>query len=301
MFRRNRLVRTTGWWLLFLGSPLFAETLPSRPGSEPTPGKSTRGSADEAEPKPGGEPYAVRHLGKDADGWSIAETRNFRIVHNQSRAWVEKAARAAEQARTAGQNKWFTETSADWEPRCDLYLHPSGALFRRSTGLPEVVPGVATTSCDNGRVLSRRIDVRCDAADCIEAVLPHEVMHTVLASSFTKRPLPPWANEAIAVLSEPRTKVRLHLNNLAGYQAQDRLFSVRELVGLEDYPEARRMGPFYAQSVSLVEFLLREKDPQTVTRFLHDGLRDGYETALKRYYGWDFKELDGRWRKYAFR
>jgi hypothetical protein len=61
------------------------------------------------------------------------------------------------------------------------------------------------------------------------------------------------------------------------------------------------MGPFYAQSVSLVDFLTHEKDPQTTMRFLHDGLRDGYESALQRHYGWDFKELDSRWRRYAFR
>jgi hypothetical protein len=303
MTRRNCIAWAICCWILVPGHPVFGEALPTRTVPEPAPGKSENGNADDAGhgPKEKADTWVVRHSGPGADGLSVTETRNFRLLHNQSRALAEKAARAAELARTAGQDKWLTEPGPTWEPRCDLYLHATGADFHRLTGLPEITPGVSTTRCDNGRVLSRRIDVRCDAADFIEAVLPHEVTHTVLAGCFTKRRLPPWANEALAVLSEPRSKVQLHLGNLPRYREEEKLFSVRQLVQLEDYPESRRMGPFYAQSVSLVDFLTHEKDPQTTMRFLHDGLRDGYESALQRHYGWDFKELDSRWRRYAFR
>jgi hypothetical protein len=265
-------------------------------GSSPAPasGKSASGDAE----KEGA--VVVRHLGKDADGWSVAETGNFRILHKGSQASAEKAALAAEQARTAG-DKWLTQAGPAWEPRCDLYLHANGADFHRITGLPDRAPGVSTTRCESGRVVNRRIDLRGDAEDCIEAVLPHEVTHVVLAGFFAERRLAPWANEALAVLAEPRAKVHLHLRNLPRYDREDQLFSVRQLVQLEDYPEPRRMGPFYAQSVSLVEFLMHEKGPQTVARFLRDGLRDGYESALKRHYGWEIQELERRWRDYAFR
>jgi hypothetical protein len=37
-----------------------------------------------------------------------------------------------------------------------------------------------------------------------------------------------------------------------------------------------------------------------VTQFLGDAQRDGYEKSLQRHYGWDFKELESRWRKHAF-
>ena len=87
---------------------------------------------------------------------------------------------------------------------------------------------------------------------------------------------------------------------LPQYQQQGQLFSVRHLVHLVEYPDPRFLGPFYAQSVSLVELLAKAKGPHTLTQFLRDGLRDGYEPALQRHYGWDFKELERRWRLHVF-
>jgi hypothetical protein len=70
---------------------------------------------------------------------------------------------------------------------------------------------------------------------------------------------------------------------------------VRELMTLPDYPEGRKMSVFYAQSVVLVDYLARQKGPQTFTRFVREGLREGYEFALRRHYDFrDFAELERR-------
>lgn len=56
------------------------------------------------------------------------------------------------------------------------------------------------------------------------------------------------------------------------------------------------------QSVSLVEFLSAEKGPESFTRFIRDGLKTGYEAALKRHYGYqDFNELEQHWQRFAFK
>ena len=270
-------------------------------GQEPTSGKKSGNPELVRPPKEEEAPLILRYVAADANGWSMAETRNFRIWHYHSRKVVEKAARSAEDARTAALTRWFTEAGDDWRPRCDLYLYSAPADFSRFSGVPETVPGVATTRCDNGRVVSRRIDLCIAAEYCFEAVLPHEVTHSVLAGSFPDNPLSIWANEGIAVLSEPRSRIDLHLRKLPEYREQDQLYTVRQLFHLGEYPEPRSLGPFYAQSVSLVEFLVKEKDAQTVTEFLRDGLSDGYEKSLQKHYGWTFKELESRWRQHAFR
>lgn len=299
MAGRNCLVWVTFFLILALCQAAYGEPLPARSAPEPLLNKSARIDANAAGRARTEKvlALAIRHLGQ-ADGWHVTETSNFRVLHNQSPSLAEKVARAAEQARTAAYDKWFSEATEDWQPRCELYLHANALDFHRTTGLPDAMPGVSTIHWDSGRAL-RRIDLRCDAKQWIEAVLPHEVTHAVLAGSFPEQRLAPWADEGIAVLAEPRSKVQLHLRNFSRYDAEDRLFTARQLIHLKAYPEPCWLGPFYAQSVSLVEFLASAKDPQTVIRFLHDGLRDGYETALQRHYGWDFNELDRRWRGYA--
>ena len=69
---------------------------------------------------------------------------------------------------------------------------------------------------------------------------------------------------------------------------------------LSDYPEPRYISAFYAQSVSLVEYLSSLQGPQVFARFLRDGLRDGYEAALKKHYNVKtFDELQMRWSQEA--
>jgi hypothetical protein len=73
------------------------------------------------------------------------------------------------------------------------------------------------------------------------------------------------------------------------------------MMDMQDYPEARRIDAFYCESVSLVEFLLKEKDAATLAKFLRDGQRLGYEAAAKRCYGFaDFNDMQKRWEMFAF-
>jgi hypothetical protein len=251
--------------------------------------------------EPGAVPERnVRHLDRACDGWSVAESPNFRVFHRQTPELAEKAAKAAERTRTAVQRKWFGETGEDWATRCDVYLYETGREFSRATGAPPGVPGRTLTNANGDRVLSRRIDLCCSDTNLLAAVLPHETTHAVMAGRFGVQPVPAWANEGMAMLDEPQDKISAQLRKLPRYRREGELIRADKLLQLKDYPERRVLGAFYAQSVSLADFLTREKGPQTFPRFVRDGLRDGYDEALRRYYGWGLEELDGRWRKYAF-
>ena len=70
---------------------------------------------------------------------------------------------------------------------------------------------------------------------------------------------------------------------------------------MDQYPNPQRIGAFYAESVSLVEFLSKQKGPQTFAQFMREGLQGGYEPALQRYYDiHGFDDLQQRWQRYAF-
>src|SRR6202011_5991684 len=134
--------------------------------------------------------------------------------------------------------------------------------------------------------------LHCDEPkNMLGAVLPHEATHVVLAGQFGEQPIPRWADEGIAVLTEPREKIDRHLRNLARCRQETGLFSARQLMQMADYPEPRYITVFYAQSVSLVEFLAtRQQGPETLTKFLRAAQKDGYEAALKQHYG--YKSFD---------
>jgi hypothetical protein len=247
------------------------------------------------------EPVAVRDMGRTPQGWAVAETANFRIYHNLSAEWVEQAARVAERTRSEMHRRWFGGSAEPWNPKCELYLHATNQDYSRITGVPAGSPGHSSFQLDGGRVTGRRIDLHCDEPAMLDAVLPHEATHVVLAGNFGDQPVPRWADEGIAVLTEPREKIDRHLRNLPKHRQDHQLFSLRQLVQMNDYPDPRYIGSFYAQSVSLVEFLSKEKGPEVFTQFVRDGLRSGYDAALQKHYGYrSFDELEQHWRTYAF-
>jgi hypothetical protein len=246
-------------------------------------------------------PVAVRHTPRQADGWAVAETANFRVFHNQPREVAERVAQVAERTRAAMQRKWFGDAGEDWNPRCDLYLHATAQDYSQATGVPANTPGHSTIRAEAGRVVGRRMDLHCDFPNLVATVLPHETTHVVIAGRFGECPVPRWADEGMAVLTEPREQIDRHLRKLPEHRQNRELFNLRQLMQMNDYPDPHYIGSFYAESVSLVDFLARQKGPQTFTTFLREGLRGGYEPALRRYYGFtDFNDLEQHWVQAAF-
>ena len=89
--------------------------------------------------------------------------------------------------------------------------------------------------------------------------------------------------------------------NLAKLVQERGAFGLKELMEMQDYPQPARIQAFYAQSVSVVQFLTKQKDPQVFTQFMRDGLRYGYESALQKHYGYQgFADLEQRWLQATF-
>jgi hypothetical protein len=196
--------------------------------------------------------------------------------------------------------KWFGEDT-DWKLRCDLYLHPTAADYSRATGKPAGWTAHSTINLEAGRVVLRRIDLRADDAELLTASLPHETTHAVLAGHFGKYHVPRWADEGMALLSEPGTKLDAYQRKLAEAKQTGLLMRVRDLMTLDEYPDANRALAFYVQSVSITEYLVKQPGgPQAFTRFVNEALRTSYEAALQKAYGMDMATLDQRWRAATF-
>jgi hypothetical protein len=242
----------------------------------------------------------IRHIAAQGQGWAVVETAHFRVLHNQPKDVAEKAARVAEATRQAMSRKWFGDDGDAWSPRCDIYLYATADEYSRETKVTTRSPGHSDMTLDGGRVIARRINLHVDHPETFNSVLPHEATHVVLAGRFDGKQVPRWADEGIAVLTEPPNRVDRYLRNLSRHDQDHLLFGVGQLMRLNEYPDARQVDPFYTQSVSLVDFLSKEKGPQEFTAFLRDGLRDGYEPALRKHYKIEsFADLERRWRAFA--
>jgi hypothetical protein len=241
-------------------------------------------------------PTVVKHLPRGDHGWLVAETSHFRVFHNQTERFAEQVAQTAERTRVQMAGKWFGKASDEWQPKCDIYLHATSEDYSKFTGQNASSPGYSRIDLDpgavEGRVTVRQIHLRCDNPSLMEAVLPHETTHIVLAGQFGNKHVPRWVDEGVAVLTEPNEKVDQHRKNLVRSLQSRELIPLRELMQLDQYPKAQQISTFYAQSVALVEYLTKQKGPQVFTQFVRDALCSGYEAALKKHYGLqDFNDL----------
>jgi hypothetical protein len=231
--------------------------------------------------------------------WHIHETSNFRIYHCDP-ALAERAAAVAEAARTAQAKRWGSPaTRTPWSPRCELYLYPTARSYAAATGQPEMSPGVSTMSNNGVRVLSRRMNLRVDNPLLLTTTLPHEVTHIVLADLFVVQTIPRWADEGIAVLAEPAAERHHRQADLKEPLDSGHVFKVGQLMKM-DYPDPKDWRLFYAQSVSLTQFLVEQGPPERFIQFVHDSQRKGEEAALRDVYRIDgLAALQERWLDYA--
>jgi tetratricopeptide (TPR) repeat protein len=258
------------------------------------------GAGNNAPETPSDRTYTIQHHDSAGQGWHCAETTHFRIYHKQARDYAEKVALVAERTRYEMYRKWFGDGGPDWNPKCDLYLHPTAQDYARDGAASPNSPGHSKIDHDRttGRVAFRRMDMRCDNPTMLEAVLPHETTHVVLAGQFGPVFVPRWCDEGIAVLTEPPHEIDKHRRNLARCQRDGLLFTVKDLMTMKDYPHPRQIGAFYAQSVVLCDYLTKLRGPQTLTAFIRDAMREGYEASLRRHYGWDFATLEAQWNQH---
>ena len=253
-------------------------------------------SADLAPARPA---PAIRH-GQASGGWQVSSSTHFRVHHHNAEL-AEQVLTIAERTREAAASKWLGRPLPAWPMVCDIYVHPSASAYSQATGAPSDSPGhssIGAERTDATRIHSLRVDVRADHAHMLSAVLPHEVTHVVLAGQAGPQPLPRWADEGMAVLSETYERIGRHLTPLSQFYSEGRAFSAIELLTLNDYPEPGRMGSFYGQSACLVQYLSELRGPAEVIEFLKSQARVGPEEALQQHYGLTASELDQRLRRF---
>jgi hypothetical protein len=223
-----------------------------------------------------------------APRWHVTETPNFRIYSYASRPPDPHVAAYCEDFRAQLSRAWLgDDQDRQWSPKCTIVMHATQASYRSVVGsLADCTVAACTIEAIGEHTASRRIDV-CTCCDNWLVYLPHELTHVLLDGRLTAGGLARWADEGMSLVADPPSKRAAHERDLGQALAEGRQFRMIELLTLADYPARDRLGVFYGQSQSVVEFLVRRGGRHKFVEFVKSAAQDGYDSALRSSYGID--------------
>ncbi len=223
--------------------------------------------------------------------WQWAETANFQVCALATADEVQHLALSCEKLRVGLCDKWLGKSSdrkteaSRWTPRCFVLVHPTAESYLREVGPGQQTAGSSLVEFDQGKLITRRVDLRADHPEGYQDALAHELTHVVVADRFIEFPLPRWADEGIAVLADSTAKQTAHFADLNTARRAGESFRLAELLTLQDYPGANRQAAFYGQSTSVARFLVDRGSADQFLRFVETACRRGYDVALNDSYG----------------
>jgi hypothetical protein len=185
-------------------------------------------------------------------------------------------------------------------PRCAIVLHKSRASYAAAVGAGAAqTSGRSLVQSRGRRVVSRRIDLLVDEHNRAPA-LAHELTHILLAGHFGAQRIPRWADEGLALLFDADEKQQRHDRDLSCALNADAAIRLVELLALERVSSFEQMGVFYAQSLSLVRFLVERESPAQFVSFIERSGEVGYERALRELYAIEgVAQLERLWLQHA--
>jgi hypothetical protein len=243
------------------------------------------------------EPAKIAVTVRSQAGRYVAESANFCCRATREAASRELAI-VCEHWRQRLCQTWGEQMAARvWSPRCEIVVHANLAEYRAALGRPgDTSVGSTRMQFDGDRVVLRRIDLRCDAADWCHAALPHELTHVVLGDRFHQRPLAPWADEGIAMLSETPHKRQQRMTDLRHAFQHRSTYSIRDLLAVRQLPPAALRDAYYGQSLALTSWMIERTTPQRFTQFLQACEKTSVDAALRQEMGLDgIAELEREW------
>lgn len=194
-------------------------------------------------------------------------------------------ARHAEALRSSLSREWLGEKLPDWQERCQVRVDPQY----------ERLVGDTTYKFVHGRATRWQMVLRGPLERMVETLLPHEVLHTILASHF-RGSVPRWADEGAALSVEAEAD-RRRLWALAGRQIVDGPRQpLHVLFDTEHYPSEREtLRRFYVHGALVTEFLLLAGKPRFLD-FVRTGVREGWDRSAAENYGFDdLTGLEAAW------
>jgi len=215
---------------------------------------------------------------------------NFRVVNLPPEQGTDYE-RAAEDAYARLSRWWFGTRHPDlWRPTTgpgkDVAPVPITVHLQAGGG------GRTTFRIDRGHVFGWKMAVAGSPRKIIDDVIPHEVGHVVLYARF-RRPLGRCLDEGAAAVGESQHEHAASRERVAAALRDNAALPFSRVLDEHRYPPPATTPLFYAQSHSLVEFLLQRQGRETFVSFLDDPRAPS--AKLRDFYGWEPEQLQAEW------
>lgn len=228
------------------------------------------------------------------------KSENF-VVYAADRRLAQQASALAEKYRRELSIDWLGYEIGPWQQHCPIEVkigpHAGGETSFAFVQGPS----------GKGVPVSWQMKIYGPPDRLLDAVLPHEVTHTIFATHFGK-PLPRWADEGACTTveheSERAKNHRMLIEFLTGTPSRGIPFN--RMFTMKQYPHD--ILPLYAQGYSVAKYLINQKGRQHFVKFLEHGMsreQSGYDTstwdeATQTYYGFDdLSDLQVSWMKWV--
>ena len=232
--------------------------------------------------------------------WTTLATEHFQIFH-QNDALANRVGESLEQFwQRILKELAPPDFNGTWPKRCEVYIYPSKKEYAAKTGTKSWAEGVTHIRFQQGRLQQQTIHIYQGAPLLLVSILPHELTHAMTPWFMNyQRDVPLWLGEGIAMLSEPAFHQNHRLRLITAQSRSNRLLPLATLVKLAAYPQDKDQAElFYAQSYSLVDFLVQTYGIDKLWRFGHQFSTTSVATAFQNVYGLaSIDELEREWRK----
>lgn len=213
----------------------------------------------------------------------LASTANFNVLAD-SQEIAELVAERANELRTSISKEWLETTIPDGFGPATINVFFSD----RNTARTWLADGESAREAHLVWLHTR--------PESLDTALSHEVAHVVLANRYEN--LPAFAHEAVASSYDGPERRRIRRDVLDWFAKTDRWPKLRHLLDKDEIASTDQSG--YATAVSLRDFLLSfgEQPRRRFLQFAEAGRRDGWNSALRKFYGIDsVEELQRRWER----
>ncbi len=209
----------------------------------------------------------------------------------------KKVAEEAERYRKELAIEWLGQELGPWRDRCPIQVEV-GMHAGGETSFAFIDDGGG-----QGVPVSWQMKIFGPPDRLLDAVLPHEVTHTIFATHFG-RPLPRWADEgACTTVEHESEKQKNHTMLMDFLKAQpSRGIPFNRMFVMREYPHD--ILPLYAQGYSLAKFLIMKKGRRYFLDYVASGMNSegrgrelaAWNSATEKYYGYeDLSELQLEW------
>lgn len=222
-------------------------------------------------------------MGRRPVAAAVVRTANFTIECADAEV-AQAVAEAAEGFRTSLWKEWLGE-----EPPGD-WAYPAEILVE----VGRMGPGGSTSfAFEAGETFGFEGHWQGSRERLLDSVVPHEVLHTVLACHF-RRALPRAMDEGMCVSVEHESERNNWRQSIVAALKSGRAFRTSDLLAFTEYPEDYQT--MYGQGASLVEYLLDLGERRDVVRCVERAFENGWPAAFRETYGHqDLTHLQESW------